>query len=148
MLVRNNRLSRALAFKQKVEEDGRHLDVISYGTLIEHYGNHGKLGSAMLVLKECLQVHGAPPGSKSLAKLRLLCRQNDMESKLRQIQWNGSVTAKPTSNVKCRSKEEGTLTLPEIEWFKHNFQYTALMLLTCTWGHSIKALSWKAVVNQ
>jgi len=83
MLVRSNRLSRALAFKQKVEEDGRHLDVISYGSLIEYYGNQGKLGSAMLVLKECLNTHGAPPGAKSLAKLRLLCRQHDMETKLR-----------------------------------------------------------------
>jgi hypothetical protein len=83
MLVGNNRLTRALAFKQKVEEDGRHLDVISYGSLIEYYGNHGKLGSAMMVLRECLAIHGAPPGAKSVAKIRLLCRQHDMEAKLR-----------------------------------------------------------------
>lgn len=76
-------MGRALAFKQKVEEDGRNLDVISYGSLIEYYGNHGKLGSAMLVLKECLDTHGAPPGAKSIAKLRLLARQHDMETKLR-----------------------------------------------------------------
>jgi hypothetical protein len=83
MLVRNNRLPRALAFKQKIEEDGRNLDVISYGSLIEYYGNHGQLGSAMLVLKECLAIHGSPPGAKSLSKLRLLCRQHDMEKKLK-----------------------------------------------------------------
>lgn len=83
MLVRNNRVSRALVFKQKIEEDGRLLDIASYGSLIEYYGNHGKLGSAVLVLKECIDTHGAPPGEKSLAKLRLLCRQNGLESKLR-----------------------------------------------------------------
>jgi hypothetical protein len=83
MLVRNNRLPRALAFKQKVEENGRNLDVISYGSLIEYFGNHGQLGSAMLVLKECLAIHGSPPGAKSLSKLRLLCRKNDMEKKLK-----------------------------------------------------------------
>jgi hypothetical protein len=83
MLVRNKRLPRALLFKQKVEENGRNLDVISYGTLIEYYSNHEQLGSAMMILKECLAIHGSPPGAKSLTKLRLLCRQHDMEKKLK-----------------------------------------------------------------
>ena len=83
MLIRNNRLPRALAFKQKVEENGRKLDVISYGTLIEYYSNHEQLGSAMMVLKECLAIYGSPPGAKSLTKLRLLCRQHDMEKTLK-----------------------------------------------------------------
>ena len=48
MLVKNNRISRALTFKDKVERQGRHLDLASYGSLIEHYGNHGQLGSALI----------------------------------------------------------------------------------------------------
>lgn len=79
MLVQNNRLPRALGFKQKVEDAGRQLDIQSYGSILEHYGKKGQLGSALLILKECIAVHGAPPGEKSLTKLRLLCRQHDVE---------------------------------------------------------------------
>ena len=75
MLVKNKRISRALTFKEKVESQGRQLDLASYGSLVEHYGNHGQLGSALMMLKECLATHGTPPGEKSLSKIRLMCRK-------------------------------------------------------------------------
>jgi hypothetical protein len=36
-----------------------------------------------MVLKECISHHGAPPSEKSLSKLRLICRQKDLEDDLR-----------------------------------------------------------------
>lgn len=78
MLVKNRRTQRALEFKEKVEEDGRNLDLISYGILIEDYAKHSHLGSALMLLKECVSVHGAPPNEKALKKLRLLCRQQNV----------------------------------------------------------------------
>jgi hypothetical protein len=75
MLLKNNRFSRALAFKDGIEQDGRSLDIKAYGSLIEYCSRRGQMGSAMLLLKECLSVHGAPPGEATLSKLRLLCRQ-------------------------------------------------------------------------
>jgi hypothetical protein len=83
MLVSNNRLPRALAFRQKIEEEKRTLDIPSYGSLVDYYARHGQLGSALLVLKECISHHGAPPSEKSLSKLRLICRQKDLEDDLR-----------------------------------------------------------------
>ena len=79
MLIDNNRITRALEFKDKVESRGRKLDLLSYGSLVEYYGNHGQLGSALLILKECISAHGAPPPEKSLSKIRLMCRKEELE---------------------------------------------------------------------
>jgi hypothetical protein len=80
MLIEKKRLSEALKFKaENVESKGRHLDLLSYGSLVEHYGNHGDITSAMEALKECINKHGFPPAEKSLSKLRLICRQNELE---------------------------------------------------------------------
>jgi hypothetical protein len=79
MFVENNRLPRALGFKQKLEESGRALDISSYGTLVEYYGRHGQLGSALLLLKECIALHGAPPSEKYLTQIRIVCRQQELE---------------------------------------------------------------------
>jgi hypothetical protein len=95
MLIANNRLPRALAFKQKVEEDGRTMDLPSYGHLVEYYSNHSQLGSALLLLKECISLHGATPSEKYLTKVRLICRQRNLEHDLQltnligedPIQW-------------------------------------------------------------
>jgi hypothetical protein len=78
MFLKNNRLQRALAFKQTVEENGRKLDVKSYGSLIDYFGHRNQLGSAMLLLKECVSVHNAPPGEASLAKFRMLYRRSNL----------------------------------------------------------------------
>ncbi len=80
MLIEKKDISRALDFKEtKVEaQEGRKLDLLSYGSLIEHYGNKAQIGSAMIALKECIKVHGSPPGEKSLSKLRLECRRKDL----------------------------------------------------------------------
>lgn len=82
MLLRNNRFNRALAFKQTVENSGRSLDIKSYGSLVEFCARRKQLGSAILLLKECLSTHGAPPGEASLSNLRLLCRQAGVEDEI------------------------------------------------------------------
>jgi len=82
MLVQKRRMSRALAFKEKIESDGRNLDLLSYGSLISHYANHKELGSALMVLKECVNVHGYPPGEQSLKNIRLMCRKLDVEEEV------------------------------------------------------------------
>lgn len=82
MLVDNNRMTRALAQKQKIEEDGRTIDILSYGSIIEYYSKHGQLGSAFLFLKECTRKHGAVPSEKYLSSLRLLTRQKNLDQEL------------------------------------------------------------------
>lgn len=83
MLVANNRLSRALTFKQKIEAEGRKLDILSYGALVQYYSRHHQLGSSLMLLKECLSVHGSPPSEAYLSTLRVLCRQSDVESEVK-----------------------------------------------------------------
>ena len=83
MFVENNRVQRALDFKRTIESDKRTLDLPSYGTLIEYYAKHHQLGSAIVLLKECLAVHGSPPSEKYLTRIRVLARQLQMEEKLR-----------------------------------------------------------------
>ena len=80
MLVSVNKLAPALAFKQKVEEQKRVLDLSSYGSLIDYYSRRGQLGSAMLMLEECILRHGAPPREKDVKELRVLARHQDQES--------------------------------------------------------------------
>lgn len=77
MFVQNGRLPRALAFKDSLVEQGQTPDILSYGSLIEYCGRHQQLGSAVMLLKECLAVHGAPPGEASLTPLRRLCRSSE-----------------------------------------------------------------------
>jgi hypothetical protein len=79
MFVDNNRLPRALAFKEKVEDRGGALDIASYGSLVEYYGRRDQLGSALMVLKECIDRHDASPSEKYLTKVRVLCRQQGLE---------------------------------------------------------------------
>jgi len=81
MFLKNNRLSRALAFKQKVDASGRTLDLKAYGSLVDYCSRRKQVGSAMLLLKECISVHGAPPGEAMLKELRMLCRQKNLTEK-------------------------------------------------------------------
>lgn len=78
MLVSNDRLSRALKFKENIEGSGRSLDLASYGTLIQYYSRRNQLGSALMTLKECLQTHGAPPSESFLAQLRVLFKKQSI----------------------------------------------------------------------
>jgi len=82
MLLRNKRAARALQFKEKVEEEGRQLDLHSYGSFVQHFANHDELGSAMMFIKECISVHTFPPAEGSISKVRLLCRQRNLNEKL------------------------------------------------------------------
>jgi len=81
MFLKNNRLSRALSFKQKVEASGRTLDLKAYGSLIDYCSRRKQIGSAMLLLKECTRIHGAPPGEAMLKQFRLVCRKNGLNEK-------------------------------------------------------------------
>lgn len=78
MFLKNNRFSRALAFKQKVESNGRVADLSSYGSFIDFCSRRDQMGSALMLLKECAAVHGATPGEASLTQLRALCRRTNM----------------------------------------------------------------------
>jgi pentatricopeptide repeat protein len=81
MYLSKKNITQALQFKEKVESQGqRRFDLLSYGLLIEHYGNHGQIGSAIMTLRECIDVHGSPPGEKSVSQLRLKCRQRGIEN--------------------------------------------------------------------
>jgi hypothetical protein len=75
MFLDNRRLGRALDFKQMIEQDGRFLDLKSYGSLIEYCSRRGQFGSALLFVKECVAVSGSPPGEAYLKHFRLLGRQ-------------------------------------------------------------------------
>ena len=83
MYLKQKRLSSCLAFKQKVEEQGQKLDLPSYGSLMEYCSRYKQLGSALMILKECISVHGAPPGENYLKELRTLCRHADLEEQVR-----------------------------------------------------------------
>jgi hypothetical protein len=83
MLVANHRLPRAFEIKQKIESSGRNLDLASYGFIIDHYAKRSQIGSALLLLKECVSIHGAPPSEKYITKLRVGCRQMNIESEAR-----------------------------------------------------------------
>jgi hypothetical protein len=76
MLVENGRFSRALALKESLVERGSPPDILSYGSMVDFCGRRRQLGSALLLLKECVHVHGAPPGEASLTALRQICRSS------------------------------------------------------------------------
>ena len=82
MFLKNGRMARAVAFKDMIESKGRKLDLISYGSLIEYYANRKHLGSSLMLLKECINEHGSPPGEKSLKKLRQHCRLEEIDRKV------------------------------------------------------------------
>lgn len=85
MLVKKKRIARAFKLKQDIEKDGRTLDLLSYGTLIEHYGKQKQLGSALLLVRECIDVHGSPPGEKSLKQLRLFCHKENLSTQVEKL---------------------------------------------------------------
>mmetsp|Transcript_23202 Transcript_23202/g.64308 ORF Transcript_23202/g.64308 Transcript_23202/m.64308 type:complete len:1152 (-) Transcript_23202:1762-5217(-) len=79
MLVANKRLTRALELKEQIEEAGRNLDLASYGSLVQFYSRHQQLGSALLILKECIAKHSTAPSEAYISDLRLLCKRKDVE---------------------------------------------------------------------
>ena len=72
-------MTRALEFKQAAEAQGRHTDLVSYGTLVQYYSRHNQFGSAVMMLKECMDTHGAPPSQSFLSDLRRLAKQQNAE---------------------------------------------------------------------
>jgi hypothetical protein len=82
MLIKKKRIGRAFKLKQDIENDGRSLDLLSYGSLIEHFGRTNELGSALLLIKECIDKHGVAPGEKSLKNIRLVCRMENLTDRV------------------------------------------------------------------
>lgn len=82
MLLKKKRIGRAFKLKQDVETDGRPLDLLSYGSLVEHFGRTNELGSALLLIKECIDTHGVAPGEKSLKNIRLVCRKENLTDRV------------------------------------------------------------------
>lgn len=82
MLVSCNQITEALDFKQKIENKGKRLDLLSYGSLIEYFGNNNQIGSAVALIKECKSIHGSPPGEKCLKQIRIKSRQQGLEKTL------------------------------------------------------------------
>ena len=89
MLVKKKRLPRAFKLKQDIENEGRNLDLLSYGTLVEHYGKRGELGSALMLIQECVDIHGSPPGEKSLKSVRDMCEKRNLTKQVRLEQMVG-----------------------------------------------------------
>ncbi len=89
MLVKGNEITRALDFKESTEKKGRHLDILSYGSLVEYFGNNNQIGSALSMIKECRKIHGSPPGEKSLQVLRVKCRQEGIEESVGLLELIG-----------------------------------------------------------
>jgi len=89
MLVKANEITRALDFKESTEKRGRHLDILSYGSIIEYFGNNNQIGSALAMIKECRKVHGSPPAERSLEQLRIKCRQQGIEETVGLVELIG-----------------------------------------------------------
>ena len=101
MLISNERLSRALEFKQAAEAQGRQIDLASYGSLIQYYSRHNQLGSAVMMLQECLQTHGAPPSQSFLSDLRTLARREEASE---LIDLEGMIGSDPIAWLKHGEK--------------------------------------------
>lgn len=82
MLIKKKRTTRVFQLKSKIEDEGRTLDLLSYGNLVEHFASQEHLGSALMLIKECKLIHGTPPGEKSLKQVREICRKHGLEKKV------------------------------------------------------------------
>ena len=91
MLVKHHQIRRALTFKDVVVEKslGRSLDLLAYGSLVEYYARYDQLGSALLTLRECLEIHGSPPAEKSLTKFQRSCRKHGLEDEFDLVRLIG-----------------------------------------------------------
>lgn len=75
MFLNQNRFARAMSFKQKLGFQSRTLDLVSYGALVQFCADRKQVGSALMFIRECINVHGTHPDEPSLKKLRYLCNQ-------------------------------------------------------------------------
>ena len=80
--MEKKRIGRAFKLKQDIENDGRSLDLLSYGSLVEHFGRTNEVGSALLLIKECIDTHGVAPEEKCLKNDTLLCRQENLADRV------------------------------------------------------------------
>ena len=106
MFLENNRFSRALEFKEKVERCGRSLDLASYGSLVEYVSKRGHLGSALVLLKECIGVHQSPPRESAVSKLRVICSQAGMVEESGLIEMIGEDPAQWLKHGEAHLKRE------------------------------------------
>ncbi|KAL7565071.1 hypothetical protein ACA910_005081 [Epithemia clementina (nom. ined.)] len=71
MLINQKRFARAMSFKRQVELQSRSIDLASYGSLVDYCAHKDQIGSALMLIRECINVHGAHPDEPSLKKLRV-----------------------------------------------------------------------------
>lgn len=82
MLIKTKDITGALKFKDKIESRGKTLDLLSCGSLVEYYSNNRQVGSAINTIKECISIHNLLAGKNAFSKLRVVCRQEEIEDEL------------------------------------------------------------------
>ena len=82
MLAKKKLIDKVFIFKEKIESEGRILDLLSYGHFVEYHANREQLDLALSLLKESISVHGYHPPEQSLYKLLLICRKRDIEEEV------------------------------------------------------------------
>jgi hypothetical protein len=75
MFIQHKRFARAMAFKREVESESREVGLHAYGSLVEYCSSHDQLGSALMLVRECIRVHGTPPSDIALKHMRVLLRR-------------------------------------------------------------------------
>jgi hypothetical protein len=106
MFLENNRLSRALEFKGKIELCGRSLDLASYGSLVEYVSKRGHIGSALFLLKECIRVHQSAPRESTVSRLRIICSQAGIVEESGLIEMIGEDPAQWLKHGEAHLKRE------------------------------------------
>jgi hypothetical protein len=106
MFLENNRFSRALEFKEKVELCGRSLDLASYGSLVEYVSKRGHIGSALVLLKECIRVHQSAPRESAVSRLRIVCSQAGIVEESGLIEMIGEDPAQWLKHGEAHLKRE------------------------------------------
>ena len=70
-----------------------------------------KLEPALSLLKETISIHKYPPGEKSLTKLRLICRQRNIEKEVGLVEMIGEDPGKwfrhGEENLKRENSKKG-----------------------------------------
>ena len=75
MFLKLNRFQRAMSFKRRLERVSRKIDIASYGSLVEYCAERGQVGSALMFIRECINVHGTHPDEAALKRLRRLLNE-------------------------------------------------------------------------
>ena len=115
MFLAQNRFQRAMAFKQKLAGQSRKIDIKCYGTLVEYCARRRQSGSALMLIRECMKVHGTPPDESGLRFLRKVLNHQGIDDDPEVLRMIGQ---DPMYWVK-RSGQEAQLTNPRKGYKQH-----------------------------